>query len=82
MYRAPEQVEPSFYRDFPIGEKVDIFALGVVAYILCFKKAPFETSTGVISGSFAWPEIPSTSDEFHSLITNMLSVEPTKRPSA
>lgn len=34
QYRAPEQLD--LYSNFPIDEKLDIFALGVVVFILCF----------------------------------------------
>lgn len=64
MYRAPEQLEPSLFKESPLAEKVDVFALGVVAYILIYKKPPFESALGAISGSIHWPEIPAISDEF------------------
>ena len=82
MYRSPEQLEPSLFRDQPLAEKVDIFALGVLGYILCFKKPPFESSLGAISSTFRWPEIPATTDEFKGLLSKMLSVSPSDRPSA
>ncbi|EAR97002.2 tyrosine kinase domain protein (macronuclear) [Tetrahymena thermophila SB210] len=82
MYRAPEILDPHIFPDYPINEKIDIFALGVLAYILCFKKPPFDSILGAISGSCLWPEFPITSDEFHNFIMRMLSINPADRPSA
>lgn len=39
FYRAPEQLD--LYSGFEIGLKVDIFALGVAVFMLCFRKPPF-----------------------------------------
>ena len=39
IYRSPEQLD--LYSGFPIGPKVDVFALGVLGFIMCFKKQPF-----------------------------------------
>lgn len=39
LYRAPEQLD--LFSGFPIGERVDIWALGVVIYTLLFFKSPF-----------------------------------------
>nr|XP_045017415.1 cyclin-G-associated kinase isoform X3 [Jaculus jaculus] len=40
MYRTPEIVD--LYSNFPIGEKQDIWALGCILYLLCFRQHPFE----------------------------------------
>jgi serine/threonine protein kinase len=47
MYRSPEQIE--FLLEFPLSEKVDIFALGVILYMLCFGKPPFETKLAAVN---------------------------------
>lgn len=41
MYRAPEMVD--LYGQQKLTEKVDIWALGCILYILCYRKHPFET---------------------------------------
>jgi cyclin G-associated kinase len=39
LYRSPEQLD--LYSGYEIGPKVDIFALGVLAFIMSFQKPPF-----------------------------------------
>ena len=46
MYRAPEFLD--LYSGFIIGTKVDIFALGVMMFMLAFKKPPFESKLAAI----------------------------------
>lgn len=82
IYRSPEQLEPTLFRDAPLAEKVDIFALGVLAYILCFKKPPFESSLGAINGCTHWPEFSTVSGDLQALIQSMLAVNPNDRPAA
>eukprot|EP00636_Phaeomonas_parva_P016677 CAMPEP_0118869440 /NCGR_PEP_ID=MMETSP1163-20130328/12771_1 /TAXON_ID=124430 /ORGANISM="Phaeomonas parva, Strain CCMP2877" /LENGTH=1284 /DNA_ID=CAMNT_0006804333 /DNA_START=51 /DNA_END=3901 /DNA_ORIENTATION=- len=43
-YRAPEQVD--LYRQQPVSEKVDIWALGCMIYKLCYFRTPFEDNQG------------------------------------
>ena len=40
MYRPPEMVDE--YGDFPVNEKVDIWALGCILYAILFKQQPFQ----------------------------------------
>jgi AP2-associated kinase len=46
QYRAPELCD--LYQKLGIDEKVDIWALGVVLYKLCYFTTPFEESGQVI----------------------------------
>ena len=39
LYRSPEQLD--LYSGYEIGTKVDVFAVGVLMFMLCFKKQPF-----------------------------------------
>lgn len=39
LYRSPEQLD--LYSGYEIGTKVDIFALGVLSFIMSFQKPPF-----------------------------------------
>ncbi|KAG7282421.1 hypothetical protein CRUP_029742 [Coryphaenoides rupestris] len=39
-YRTPEMID--LYSNFPINDKQDIWALGCILYLLCFKQHPFE----------------------------------------
>ncbi|KRX03812.1 Protein kinase-like domain [Pseudocohnilembus persalinus] len=80
QYRAPEQID--FYSNFEIGIKVDIFALGVVAFILCFQKPPFESSLATINTQFFVPSSHQFSGKILKLIQLMLMREPEQRFSA
>ncbi|GJQ13399.1 hypothetical protein GpartN1_g5190.t1 [Galdieria partita] len=81
MYRAPEMVDLYGKR---LTEKVDIWALGCILYILCYRKHPFETGSAVqiLNGKVDIPTVPSYSVVLRQLILDMLQVEPDKRPTA
>ena len=53
-YRSPEQLD--FYSNFPINEKVDIFALGVLLFMICYQKPPFESRMAAIQKQYFLPE--------------------------
>ena len=55
-YRAPEQCD--LLNEYPLNEKVDIWGLGCIFYMICFQKFPFESKFSTISGQY---EKPSTS---------------------
>ncbi|KAF9352178.1 hypothetical protein BGX34_000134 [Mortierella sp. NVP85] len=42
QYRAPEMVDPFIMKQHGIDEKIDIWALGVLLYKLCYYTTPFE----------------------------------------
>ncbi|GJD08071.1 Probable serine/threonine-protein kinase [Galdieria sulphuraria] len=82
MYRAPEMVD--LYGKQKLTEKVDIWALGCILYILCYRKHPFETGSAVqiLNGKVDIPSVPTYSVALRKLILDMLQVNPDKRPSA
>ena len=43
MYRAPEMVD--LHRNWPVDERVDVWALGCILYSLCFRAHPFLSAT-------------------------------------
>uniref|UniRef100_A0A915HKF9 non-specific serine/threonine protein kinase n=1 Tax=Romanomermis culicivorax TaxID=13658 RepID=A0A915HKF9_ROMCU len=78
-YRAPELVD--LYSGFPITTKVDIWALGVMLFKLCFFTLPFGESTLAIqSATFSFPSEPSYPAELLGLIIYLLNPDPHKRP--
>lgn len=79
MYRTPEIID--LYSNFPIGEKQDIWALGCILYLLCFKQHPFEDGAKlrIVNGKYAIPEDDTKYLVFHGLIKSMLKVNPEER---
>ncbi|XP_077126350.1 cyclin-G-associated kinase [Ranitomeya variabilis] len=81
MYRTPEIID--LYSNFPIGEKQDIWALGCILYLLCFKQHPFEDGAKlrIVNGNYSIPEDDAKYLVFHGLIKSMLKVNPDERLS-
>jgi serine/threonine protein kinase len=86
-YAAPEILMRELYR----GDKVDVFSLGVVFFILTFGQLPFKKSRPqqVKNGQVCEPLFPNPSDvnyqsvnanQLH-LIRSMLQNEPNERPT-
>ena len=80
LYRAPEQLTLS--PSNVIGSKIDIFALGVVVYVLMFKKFPYESKSLVQSKTYETPLTPKYTQLLLSLVDKCLTVNPEQRPSA
>jgi serine/threonine protein kinase len=79
-YLAPEILEKGKGHD----EKVDLWAIGVIAYTLAVGKAPFHASTKeeiykkLKSGTYAWPELSTTtnqSSDLRNLVASLLVPE-------
>lgn len=81
MYRTPEIVD--LYSNFPIGEKQDIWALGCILYLLCFRQHPFEDGAKlrIVNGKYSIPANDTRYTVFHDLIRAMLKVNPEERLS-
>uniref|UniRef100_G1SIP7 Cyclin G associated kinase n=1 Tax=Oryctolagus cuniculus TaxID=9986 RepID=G1SIP7_RABIT len=81
MYRTPEIVD--LYSNFPIGEKQDIWALGCILYLLCFRQHPFEDGAKlrIVNGKYSIPADDTRYTVFHGLIRAMLRVNPEERLS-
>ena len=79
-YLAPEILEKGRGHD----EKVDLWAIGVIAYTLAVGKAPFHASTKeeiykkLRSGTYTWPELSATtnqSSDLRNLVSSLLVPE-------
>ncbi|XP_068782885.1 cyclin-G-associated kinase isoform X2 [Struthio camelus] len=81
MYRAPEMID--LYSNFPIGEKQDIWALGCILYLLCFRQHPFEDGAKlrIVNGKYVIPQNDARYLVFHDLIRCTLKVNPEERLS-
>lgn len=80
-YRTPEAVD--LYSHFPIGEKQDIWALGCILYLLCFRQHPFEDGAKlrIVNGKYSIPPDDTQYSVFHGLIRATLKVNPEERLS-
>uniref|UniRef100_H3DEV8 Cyclin G associated kinase n=1 Tax=Tetraodon nigroviridis TaxID=99883 RepID=H3DEV8_TETNG len=80
-YRTPEMID--LYSNFPINEKQDIWALGCILYLLCFKQHPFEDGAKlqIVNGKYSIPQNDVKYTVYHDLIHSMLKVNPEERLS-
>ncbi|KAM9858001.1 LOW QUALITY PROTEIN: cyclin-G-associated kinase [Aulostomus maculatus] len=80
-YRTPEMID--LYSNFPINEKQDIWALGCILYLLCFKQHPFEDGAKlqIVNGKYSIPPHDVKYTVYHDLIRSMLKVNPEERLS-
>lgn len=80
-YRTPEMID--LYSNFPINEKQDIWALGCILYLLCFKQHPFEEGAKlqIVNGKYSIPQNDVKYTVYHNLIRSMLKVNPEQRLS-
>lgn len=84
-YLAPEILEKGKGHD----EKVDLWAIGVIAYTLAVGKAPFHASTKeeiykkLRSGTYTWPELSATTNQSADLrdLVSSILVEEHQRPN-
>ncbi|NXC42136.1 GAK kinase, partial [Penelope pileata] len=81
MYRTPEMID--LYSNFPISEKQDIWALGCILYLLCFRQHPFEDGAKlrIVNGKYGIPQNDTRYSVFHDLIRSTLKVNPEERLS-
>ena len=83
MYRPPEMVDE--YGEFPVNEKVDIWALGCILYAILFKQQPFQDAQKltIIKADYYIPkEAKNYSNKIFDFIRLMLTPDPRIRPSA
>ncbi|SGZ52042.1 CIC11C00000005385 [Sungouiella intermedia] len=91
QYRAPEMIDLS--RGFPIDDKLDIWALGVFLYKLCYYTTPFELPQQRTlqdleqlilhsSTTLRFPHSPPFSPRLQNIIKCCLREDPRRRPNA
>lgn len=82
-YIAPEILESKVGHSY----EVDIWSLGVIIYTLIIGKPPFETPDvkttykKIRMNSYNFPDHVPISEAAKSLITRILNLDPSKRPS-
>jgi len=82
MYRSPEMLDT--WSNFPINEKLDIWAAGCVLFCVCYNQHPFEDGNklAIVNGNYRIPANDSRYTMYNGLIKSMLTIDPRQRPSA
>ncbi|KAF9303209.1 hypothetical protein BGZ74_004180 [Mortierella antarctica] len=81
QYRAPEMLD--LYMRKGIDEKIDIWALGVLLYKLCYYTTPFEEQgqLAILNVRYTIPDHPQFSPALIGLFQSMLKEDPRQRPN-
>ncbi|KAI5477575.1 AP2-associated kinase [Pseudohyphozyma bogoriensis] len=81
QYRAPELVDVWSRRGY--DEKIDIWALGVFLYKLCYYTTPFEEHgpLAILSAQYKIPPYPAYSNAIKGIIGGMLQERASQRPN-
>ncbi|KAG0225165.1 hypothetical protein BGX31_007722 [Mortierella sp. GBA43] len=81
QYRAPEMLD--LYMRRGIDEKIDIWALGVLLYKLCYYTTPFEEQgqLAILNVRYTIPDYPVFSPGLINLFKSMLKEDPKHRPN-
>jgi serine/threonine protein kinase len=74
-YMAPEV----FDKEKGHGKAVDLYAVGIIMYILLCGYPPFEPENGINDLEFPSPEWDEISEEAKQLIAKLLARDPAKR---
>lgn len=79
MYRAPEMAD--LYSKQLINEKVDIWALGCLLYVLAFNIHPFQDggNLAILSGKYRLPDRNPYSEHLQTVVKRCLQQNPVKR---
>ena len=86
MYRAPEMMDVHSNRG-DIGPAADVWALGIMTFVLAFQTHPFDagggqvTSLGILNGRLTLPDPCPFSPGVGRLIAHALTKDPAKRPA-
>ncbi|GFR28810.1 cyclin-G-associated kinase [Trichonephila clavata] len=81
MYRPPEILDT--YNNYPINHAMDVWALGCILFVLCFKEHPFEDSAKlrILNAKYNIPAHITDYEVLHDLIRSTLQLNPVDRPS-
>lgn len=86
MVGTPYYLSPEIIESKPYNFKSDIWSLGVMLYEICALKPPFDASSlhllamKIVRGNYS-PVAPHYSRDLKGLVSQMLTVDPNRRPS-
>lgn len=80
MYRPPQMID--VYLKYPVDERVDIWMLGCVLYVMNFSFHPFQDQgkLSIVNASLKYPA-NTISVKMQKLLRHMLTPNPYFRPS-
>ncbi|KAJ1929589.1 Ark- serine/threonine protein kinase [Tieghemiomyces parasiticus] len=80
-YRAPELID--LYLRYGLTEKMDIWAIGVLLYKLCYLVTPFEEAgeLAILNVQYTLPASPVYTEDLKHLIRWTLQEDPARRPT-
>eukprot|EP00759_Apiculatamorpha_spiralis_P013016 PhF_6_TR19828/c0_g1_i1/m.28909/K08853/AAK; AP2-associated kinase len=80
QYRAPETLD--LWKKKTVGPKVDVWALGVLTFYMCFLELPFEEQPlQILGGRYVIPPYTTNCNEkLETFIRKLLVVDPDERP--
>lgn len=81
MYRPPEILDT--YNNYSINQAMDVWALGCILFLLCFREHPFEDSAKlrILNAKYTIPPNDVQYEVLHDLIKGTLQLNPDDRPS-
>ncbi|CEO96152.1 Protein kinase domain-containing protein [Plasmodiophora brassicae] len=77
-YRSPEIV--AIRKTRIVDVQADIWALGVVLYVMLFGRFPFEDKPAIVAGQYDVPRSPAYEKPVIDLLDSMLQITPSDRP--
>lgn len=79
MYRPPQMID--VYLKYPVDDRVDIWMLGCVLYVLNYKYHPFqdEGKLSIVNASIKYPK--TVSNKMQKLMRHILTPNPYFRPT-
>ncbi|KAG8186867.1 hypothetical protein JTE90_024110 [Oedothorax gibbosus] len=81
MYRPPEILDT--YNNYPINQAMDVWALGCILFVLCFKEHPYEDSAKlrILNAKYNIPATVTDYEVLHDLIKGCFQLNPVDRPT-
>ncbi|XP_067135354.1 cyclin-G-associated kinase isoform X2 [Centruroides vittatus] len=81
MYRPPEILDT--YNNYSINQAMDVWSLGCILFLLCFREHPFEDSAKlrILNAKYTIPPNDVQYEVLHDLIKETLQLNPDDRPT-
>ena len=79
---SPDFAAPELYmRKLYLGPPVDVWAMGVILYIMATLFVPFKGPQAIVDIQYSWPEQPAVSAPVRDLVDRIFQLRPVDRPT-